>query len=378
MNKWAVAGFVFGLACLCIAGYVVYLASQKPGMGGVTERPAPMSATQAPATAEKSAASERATPAPVPAPTAPAQNFTPAKISLNRSVAGDVYVPGQPLDVTLVVEREGTTPLMAVGIKEEIPAGWSFDQVLTQDLSKPSIQRAQGNTLEFAWIDVPSFPLTLKYRVNTAPQAQEVTLSGEVLVRTDGPEISSGVVRSLVRPGTEAEIAAATREKAANASDNTPAATPQPTPQPASQAQRTPAARPVPQGLPRTMRVTHAFDTAGYTPGQPFDVKVSLQYNGQEDISALSLQVQLPEGWELGDVASETAPANDGVDEKDMLTLKWPTAPAWPATVTLTLTPPDNASGNAMLRSSSSYLVQQLSQEMESGTIGVAIPQKAS
>jgi hypothetical protein len=389
MNKWAVAGFIFGLACLTVAGYVVYLASQQQGIGGVTEQPAPTvskapDAAPAPVPAPAPAPAPAPTPAPAPADAAAA--FTPANITLVRSIPADAYVPGQPVDVTLIVNKAGTEQLMAIGIKEEIPAGWTFDQVLTQDLSKPSIQRAVGSVLEFAWIDIPQFPLTLTYRVNTAAEPQEVTLSGEALVRTNGPEISSGVVRSLVRPGTEAEIAAAARTAAAAA-----AAAPAPAPAPAAAAAPVPAATPTPpvppvqtqqappqrqavQGLPRTMRVTHAFDTAGYTAGQPFDVTVSLQYNGQEDISNLALQVALPEGWGFASASGDPAPAGEGVNEEGVLALSWPTAPAWPVTCTLHLTAPEDATGDAILRSEAQYLVQQLSQEMTSGKIGVAIP----
>lgn len=382
MNKWAVAGFVFGLACLCVAGYVVYLASQEQGIGSVTEQP-PAVASPAPAPAT--------TPAPTPAPP-PAAAYTLVDMQLARSIPAGAYVPGETLDVTLTVSKEGTAPLMAIGIKEDIPAGWSFDQVLTQDLSKPTIQRAVGNTLEFAWIDIPEFPLTLQYRLKTSNEPQEVSISGTVLVRTDGPEISSGIVRSLVRPGTEAEIAAAarTQQAAATPAAATPVAAPVPTAAPTAaptttppattpvQAAQLPPQRPATQGLPRTMRLTHAFDTAGYTAGEPFDVEVSLQYNGQEDISNLLLQVALPEGWSVASVTSDPAPEGDEVNEEGVLMLSWATAPSWPVTCTLHLTAPEDATGDAILRSEAGYLVQQLSQEMTSGKIGVAIPQSGS
>lgn len=365
MNKWAVAGFVFGVACLLVAGYILFAASQQPGLEVVEETAAPP-----PAAAVR----------PEPAPATDTPSHTLAGVSMERRVAGGKYVPGQPLDVTLVLNRTGTEPLFALGIKEALPEGWSFAGVLTQDVSRPDVHRAEGREVDFAWINIPQFPLTLSYRVVTAAEPNEVELMGEALYRTTGPELSSGAVVTPLEPGTEAEIQAARRTQEAAAAPAPPPAPVEPVSPVAERPAQiprppVPPPRPVAReevGLPGSFRITMGMPDTGYTPGETLALSMRAEHSVREPVQRCDVELQLPAGWSMEGVEGADAPAMRG-EEGGRVNLAWDTAPAWPAEFTVRLAVPAEASGPQILKSEAVYFTAEDGPGQRSGAVGVVL-----
>lgn len=119
----------------------------------------------------------------------------PTDLALTRSFNVAGYMPGETVDVTMTLDNPGTILVTALGLVETLPPGWTFGSVVSG--TTPAILPSSGEVgdLEFAWISVPSFPLTFTYRVNVPPTASGVaTFTGEVLFRELGPEIRTAPV----------------------------------------------------------------------------------------------------------------------------------------------------------------------------------------
>lgn len=126
-------------------------------------------------------------------------------ITLARSAANaGVFTPGGTLDITLTMTITAGAPLTALGIRETLPDGWSFVEIVSGANPPPTIQPV-GDTgdLEFSWINPPPFPSTFTYRVSVPANASaEEVLSGLALFRTTGTELQSNtVITTLTRAG---------------------------------------------------------------------------------------------------------------------------------------------------------------------------------
>ncbi len=291
-----------------------------------------------------------------------------------RSVDTDAYVPGDPLEIQLTIDKEGAEPLRALGLSETLPAGWRYEEVVEGGAAQPDVDRQVGNQLEFAWINIPEFPVEFSYRVKTMPVSESVRIAGMARFRTSGDELQSDEAMTTLAPGEKAatNTAADVQEKAEEkeeepkpAQAQSTAAKAADTPKPA----RTTPARPaVQKGLPGTMRLTYDFSHPDYTAGQPFPVTLQLQYNGSAALDELRLDLDIPEGW--------MAQQDDG-EAATELDVAFEDPPAeWPLEVALTLLPPEDAQGMHMLRAEAIYQASGDEEPKTSGVIGVALNPK--
>ena len=133
---------------------------------------------------------------------------TPTYIpTMARTFSAVRYVPGATLDVTLALDYPASD-ITALGITEQIPAGWTFQGVVGG--TTPGLARINPSTgaLELLYITIPVFPFGLTYRLLVPAAAAGVqTFNGKVLYRTDGPQReTAGVVSTIdAQPQGEGE-----------------------------------------------------------------------------------------------------------------------------------------------------------------------------
>jgi PKD repeat protein len=134
----------------------------------------------------------------------PGQPGTPA---LTRTFSSAQYVPGATLDVTLTVDYPAAN-MTALGITEQIPANWTFQGVVGG--TSPSLAHIDPGTgaLELLYVTIPAFPFGVTYRLLApADAAGTQNFSGQVLYRTDGPQLETDPVVSTInaQPTVEGE-----------------------------------------------------------------------------------------------------------------------------------------------------------------------------
>jgi hypothetical protein len=117
------------------------------------------------------------------------QNFQ-VKVTISSTCAGEVY---------------------ALGLRDQLPPGWSFGSIIGQGTNIPDWNTqnpAPGGLLEFAWIDVPSFPFSFTYTVNVpATESGDRSINGTVLYRvlagTQQTATFSNIARLSIPPTLE-------------------------------------------------------------------------------------------------------------------------------------------------------------------------------
>ncbi|MCC6144480.1 MAG: hypothetical protein IT368_11800 [Candidatus Hydrogenedentes bacterium] len=216
MNKWGVLGFVFGVLCIVVVAGILFLASRD-----VAVAPPPVSNVQMPEGDEAGDLDATEAPAAPAVPsTPPAATSSGVDPGLRMTRTATNYASGQPVDVTVTLERAGSGDIRALGITETIPKGWTFEGVVSE--TRPDINRPVDNRIEFAWFKIPEFPITFTYRVKAEGTTGPQPIEGEALWRTDGPELRTGTIMTAVEPGTPSvastPIAAPSTPAAANQS----------------------------------------------------------------------------------------------------------------------------------------------------------------
>lgn len=207
-----------------------------------------------------------------------------ADLVLDRVVGnGGVYAPGSTLDLTLTITNLTNTTPTQLGVLETLPAGWSFNRVVSGNL--PAIQPNTGKTgeLAFAWIFIPSFPVTLTYRVNvSADSTGTKDLTGVVLYSSGGPQEFSAPENTSVSEGTAGE-----GEGSAEGGNEF-------------------------EGEPdpdtEVILTRQSLNNGFYTPGQPVEVEVTLTYTGTDPVQQLGLEELTPNGWQFGGFSGGTVP----------------------------------------------------------------------
>jgi PKD repeat protein len=110
---------------------------------------------------------------------------------LEREVAGPC-VPGETVDVTVILRYAGEKPLSALGLYELSSFGWSFAGLVSGDLPEIIPDIGQFGGFYFAWSSPLAFPTTFTYRLYVpVDQPARTFLSGTAVYRTDGPELTS-------------------------------------------------------------------------------------------------------------------------------------------------------------------------------------------
>ncbi len=133
----------------------------------------------------------------------PGENEPPSSLVLERSIGNRRYWPGQTMTVVLTIRNPIHVRVSALGLRETLPAGWVLQSVVESSgaVAVPS-EGAEG-TLEFAWMDIPPFPVRVVYNVTVPNDADgEAVFSGYVLYRTtDSEELTSPVVETVLLNG---------------------------------------------------------------------------------------------------------------------------------------------------------------------------------
>ncbi len=97
-------------------------------------------------------------------------------------------VRGNALDVTVRIDQYSKEPVYALASIECLPQGWVFDGTVHD--TGPGIflvpNRGAEGRLEFVWVDIPAFPVTFAYRVQT--NGLPGAILGQALYRYLGAE----------------------------------------------------------------------------------------------------------------------------------------------------------------------------------------------
>lgn len=134
----------------------------------------------------------------------PDGNQPPSTLVLERAISGNRrYWPGQTLTVILTIRNPIRANVSALGLKETLPTGWVLQSV--EESSNAVVVPSSGatGTLEFAWMDIPPFPVKVVYNLTVPNDASgPATLSGYVLYRTvDSEELTSPIVETILLKG---------------------------------------------------------------------------------------------------------------------------------------------------------------------------------
>lgn len=322
MNKSAVVGFAVGVAVFVVlaGGYFALGALNRATVAPIT-------------TIEERPARTVAQPTPPP-PAQPAPDD--ARLSLIRTVDTAAYAPGAPVDVTITIEGRHGDKVRALGLIEQVPEGWTFDGIVQGERPDLSPPQGRASQLEFAWFNIPEFPTTFTYRINTAQgDTAPQTIKGEVLYRTHGPEYRSEAVATVLAPDAQAPAAPA----------GAVAVAPESAPTDASE-------------TGEALAIVRSVPKGGYVPGEPLEVAITLTYGRRKSdpVTAIAVVEVLPEGWTFesvsGGAAPTLAPQSGATGEINFI---WVTPPAWPATFTYRVHVPENESGTRVLSGLSLY-----------------------
>jgi hypothetical protein len=363
MNK-SVVGFIVGILIIAIgvAGWMIAQGLQEEA--AQVERESTETAQQDAAPAEKipelsvtqepEDKGEMAPPPADPPPSAdntPDENTgTPAAVTITRIIGEDgKFSPGGTVDVTLKLDADNGGALRALGIEETYPPAFEFDSFVGPN--RPDVPRvASPGSLEFAWITMPEFPYEFTYRLKVPAGATDAArFSGQALYRTDGDEMRSPVAESVASAGeptatpAEDETQTADAKPAEEMTEETPAPAEAPAPE-------------APVADNATVTLERAIAAEGYTAGQPLQVSMTISYDGQTPVSALSVMETLPQGWTFGEwVSGPAPPVKPTAGRAGTLPFIWIQVPEFPAVIEYTVNVPDGEIGERQMSAEAVY-----------------------
>lgn len=116
------------------------------------------------------------------------------------------YTPGSTVEIQVTITKATQDQLSALGLRETLPAGWSYAGKRAISGSLPAIYPDPNATgvLEFAWIDIPTFPYTFAFSLNAPADASgDVSVTGQAEYRITGPqELSSPDTYTVSQPAS--------------------------------------------------------------------------------------------------------------------------------------------------------------------------------
>lgn len=127
-------------------------------------------------------------------------------VTMMRSAGGsNTYVPGGTLRVSVTLSKSGPGVVNALGITETLPPGWSLAAVIQDGGVESAPAAGTQGTLEFAWLTMPAFPVTVVYDVAVPEDASGIAeITGAVLYRIgDATEESSAVITTTLHAGSD-------------------------------------------------------------------------------------------------------------------------------------------------------------------------------
>lgn len=353
MERSTIIGFILTLiiALIFSAGYIVFVASKNP----TPARPSVPQTTSTTATNIPNRPSvtpqkiqPRTPPLKVEGTTfQPALTEPDALIKMTRQIAGGGSAqPGGTLDITVILEKEGTKTIRALGIQELLPTGWAFDTVV--EGTRPDLVPPPGRTplLEFAWFNIPAFPTSFTYRVRIPNDFKDVIeIQGQTLYRADAGELRTDVIKSPVVPsGTPSSIPPSSSDQSPSgkSEEMQPDA-------PSTTESATSAQPPKPLAVKKEeekITLMQITTPEKYAPNSTLEVKTTINFSGTKPVTALALVVNLPSQIQFEQIIDGPAPPiAPKKGDTGTLNFVWPSIPPFPFTITYQITTQNGATG---------------------------------
>jgi hypothetical protein len=93
-----------------------------------------------------------------------------------------------------------------------------------------------------------------------------------------------------------------------------------------------------------------------YVPGETVTVSVTMDYSGDDPVTALGIRVEIPAGWQYAGVVGELRPAVEPpAGTRGELTFVWIQVPGFPATLEYELDVPEDATGTCTVTAQAIY-----------------------
>lgn len=124
----------------------------------------------------------------------------PAGVSLERT-HGTAYTPGGVFTVDIAIDADAPAAISALGVSETIPEGWSLRAVSGEGGDAPEVFPAPGRqgVLDFAWIDLPAFPVHFRYTLDVPEDAAgPVSISGYAAYRRNSGPLGTELLVSEI------------------------------------------------------------------------------------------------------------------------------------------------------------------------------------
>jgi len=132
-----------------------------------------------------------------------------ANVVLTRTVSGNLEA-NAILQVTVTISKNADAVILALGLYETLPTGWTFkgnpnnngnvDSASNQQFPTIFPDDGTSGVLDFAWITPPSFPYSMTYSIQAPNEVSSVDLTGFVEYRqTQGRELSA-VTTTTIEP----------------------------------------------------------------------------------------------------------------------------------------------------------------------------------
>lgn len=134
------------------------------------------------------------------------KNWSGEPVQVLRRVRGRIEDGAVMLDVMLRVEQGAGDDLMAIGVEDWLPTGWTMSS-LPQTPETPNLSPPLGRSdlLEFAWFPVPAISTEFEYTLSV-PRGENVAeslmeLNGQAIYHLAGEPSGRHVNVGLISPG---------------------------------------------------------------------------------------------------------------------------------------------------------------------------------
>ncbi|NLV41564.1 MAG: hypothetical protein GXY15_10110 [Candidatus Hydrogenedentes bacterium] len=209
MKRWYVLGFAAGL--VAVGAWLVWIPARDAS--APSANPVSVDEGEAPA-GPAPAAPMPAAPVPVPAPpkpapppaAPPADPYTlSTEILLEFVGDGAAFTPGQPADITVLMEYSGDGPVTALGLMQDLPPGWAYQEAVGGDRPVVAPKPGTRGEITFAWIQPPVFPFVFTFRaVPDAAASAPAALRAQAVFRKTGGELRSAPAEAMMQPAAAA------------------------------------------------------------------------------------------------------------------------------------------------------------------------------
>ena len=118
---------------------------------------------------------------------------------------GAAFTPGQPADITVLMEYAGEGPVTALGLMQDLPPGWAYGDAVGGDRPVVAPKPGTRGEITFAWIQPPAFPFSFTFRAVPDPSAAApAPLRAQAVFRKTGGELRSAPAEAVLPPAPAA------------------------------------------------------------------------------------------------------------------------------------------------------------------------------